>query len=214
MTEETLLNADIPEKFKDPETGAVRMGDFAKSYRELEKQFSSRPAAPKSPDDYCIECAHGYFQPDAEVNQRLHAKGFTQEQAQEIYDLAAEKMIPIIQEMTLDLKADREVEKLISHFGGAEQWKVISKQLLAFGQKNLPADVLENLSSSYDGVLALHRLMKSEEPTLPSDATSAALPASGEKDLQSMMKDPRYWRDRDPAFVKKVTDGFKNMYGE
>ena len=34
-----------------------------------------------------------------------------------------------------------------------------------------------------------------------------------EKDLQSMMRDPKYWREKDPAFVAKVTDGFKRMYG-
>jgi len=34
-----------------------------------------------------------------------------------------------------------------------------------------------------------------------------------DKELQSMMRDPKYWRDRDPAFVAKVTEGFKNLYG-
>lgn len=214
MNEETLLNADIPEKFKDPATGEVRLNDFAKSYRELEKQFSSRPLAPQTADDYAIECKHGLFQPDQEVNQRLHAKGITQDQAQEIYDLAAEKMMPIIREVMADIKAEREVEKLINHFGGAESWKMISKQLLAFGQQHLPADVLANLSSSYEGVLALHRLMKSEEPMIPTENAMNAQPNTAEKDLQSMMKDPKYWRDKDPAFVQKVTDGFKTMYGE
>ena len=113
---DNLLTADIPEKFKDPETGEVRIDEFAKSYRELEKQFSSRPSAPKSPDEYCIECEHGLFEPDAEINTRLHAKGFTQDQAQEVYNLAAEKMMPIIAQMQTDMQADREVEKLINHF--------------------------------------------------------------------------------------------------
>ena len=34
-----------------------------------------------------------------------------------------------------------------------------------------------------------------------------------EQDLQAMMRDPRYWRDRDPSFVAQVTDGFRKMYG-
>ncbi len=29
-----------------------------------------------------------------------------------------------------------------------------------------------------------------------------------------MMRDPKYWRDKDPAFVAKVTEGFKSVYGE
>jgi hypothetical protein len=38
--------------------------------------------------------------------------------------------------------------------------------------------------------------------------------SNAEKDLQSMMKDPKYWRDKDPAFIAKVTDGFQSVYGE
>lgn len=208
---ENLLTTDVPEKFKDPQTGALRTDALLQSYRELEKRLSQSPAAPKSPEDYCIDCAHGMFTPDNHVNQRLHAKGFTQDQAQEVYNIAAEKLVPMILEMQAEFKADREVEKLVAHFGGPEQWREISRQLLAFGQRNLPADVLENMSSSYEGVLALQRMMQAEEPSLArSGATRPA--ATEEKDLHAMMRDPRYWREKDPAFVAKVTEGFKKMY--
>lgn len=212
MTEENLLHAEIPEKFKNPETGEVNIGAMAKSYKELERRLSQTPAAPKSPQEYCIECMHGMFEPDEEINARLHAKGFTQEQAQEVYDLAAEKMVPMVRELSADVKADREVEKLITHFGGAAQWKEVSRQLLMFGQKHLPADVLENLASSFEGVLALHKMMKGGEPTLQRGSAKAPS-AMDEAALQSMMRDPKYWRDKDPAFVAKVTQGFESLYG-
>jgi len=32
-------------------------------------------------------------------------------------------------------------------------------------------------------------------------------------ELKSMMRDPKYWKEKDPAFVAKVTEGFKKMYG-
>jgi hypothetical protein len=210
---DNLLTADIPEKFKDPETGEVRIDEFAKSYRELEKQFSQRPTAPKTPDEYCIECSHGLFEPDPDVNHRLHAKGFTQEQAQEVYNLAAEKMMPMIAQIMADVQADREVERLINHFGGAEQWKTVSQQILAFAKQSLPSDVMKNLSSSYDGVLALYKMMQSEEPTLNNDAAILSSNVDATNDLKSMMRDPKYWRDRDPSIIKKVTDGFKSVYG-
>ena len=35
-----------------------------------------------------------------------------------------------------------------------------------------------------------------------------------EKKLKEMMKDPKYWRDGDKDFIKKVDDGFKFLYGE
>ena len=210
---ETVDPAAIPEKFKDPQSGAVRMETLLNSYTELERKMSSQTKAPKAPDEYCIECRHGMFEPDMEVNERLHAKGLTNEQVQEVYDLAAEKLVPMIVELAGEFQADRELEKLISHFGGQEKWTQVSKQVLAFGRKNLPADVLENLSGSYEGVLALYRMMKGEEPVLASKDAQPQT-AMEEKELKSMMRDPKYWKEKDPAFVAKVTEGFKAMYGD
>lgn len=211
MTDENLLTNDIPEKFKDPETGTLKADVLLKSYRELEKKMSQAPAVPKSHEDYCIDCSHGMFESDPEINKRLHAKGITQDQAQEVYNLAAERMMPMVAQIANDYQADREVEKLINHFGGVDKWKEVSRQLLAFGQKNLAPDVLDNLSSSYEGILGLYKMMKSEEPGLKRGGNAVA--AVDEKDLHSMMRDPKYWRDKDPSYVAKVTDGFKKLYG-
>ena len=209
---EGLLTANIPEKFKDPDTGEIKLDLLAKSYRELEQRLSQNPKPPAKPEEYCIECAHGLFEPDEEINHRLHAKGFTQDQAQEVYNIAADKMIPMMRDMAMDYKADQEVEKLINHFGGVQNWREVSRQLLSFGQKNLPADVLDNLSSSYEGVLALHRMMKNKEPALQrgNARTQSSL---DEAELNSMMRDPKYWREKDPAFIAKVTQGFEKIYG-
>ena len=202
----------IPEKFKDPSTGELKVESLLTSYSELEKRLSKTPSAPKSPDDYCVNCNHGYFGVDKDLNQKLHAKGFTNEQVQTVYDLAAEKMVPLVFQMAADYNAEREIEKLVKHFGGEEQWREVSRQLLAFGQKALPADVLETLSSSYEGVLSLHRMMKGEEPGL--SRVEPAGNKQGELELQSMMRDPKYWRDQDPSFVSKVTEGFQKLYGK
>ncbi len=201
----------IPDKFKDPSTGELKVESLLTSYSELEKRLSKTPSVPKSPDDYCVDCDHGYFTIDKDLNAKLHAKGFTNEQVQTVYDLAAEKMVPMVFQMAADYNAEREIEKLLKHFGGEEKWREVSRQLLAFGQKALPADVLETLSSSYEGVLALHRMMKGEEPGL--SRTEVRGDKQGELELQSMMRDPKYWRDQDPSFVAKVTEGFQKMYG-
>ncbi len=77
-------------------------------------------------------------------------------------------MVPAINDIAGDVQAERELEKLINHFGGPDNWLEVSKQLLNFGQKTLPADVLDGLTVSYEGVIALYNMMKSEEPvTLP-----------------------------------------------
>lgn len=205
----------VPQKFKDPQTGAINIPAIVNSYTELEKKMSSGSpsGAPATPEEYCVDCKHGMFTPDAEVNQRLHAKGLSQKQLQEVYDLAADKMVPMIVQLAGDFQADREIEKLVAHFGGQEQWQEISRQLLAFGKKSLPKDVLENLSSSFEGVIALYRMMKGEEPVM-SRADAQSADTSGDmNELKSMMRDPKYWKEKDPAFVAKVTEGFKKMYG-
>ncbi len=201
----------IPDKFKDPSTGELKVESLLTSYSELEKKLSKTPSVPKSPDEYCVNCDHGYFGVDKDLNQKLHAKGFTNEQVQTVYDLAAEKMVPLVFQIAADYNAEREIEKLVKNFGGEEQWREVSRQLLAFGQKALPADVLETLSSSYEGVLSLHRMMKGEEPGL--SRSEPAGNKQGELELQSMMRDPKYWRDQDPSFVAKVTEGFQKLYG-
>lgn len=153
------------------------------------------------------------FQPDIDVNRRLHEKGFSPDQAQVVYDLAAERMMPMLKEVVAEFRAEREVEKLINHFGGSEQWRELSRQLLSFGQKNLPADVLDNLSSSYEGVLALERMMKSGAEPKMVGRKGAAMPGGlDEAELSSMMRDPKYWREKDPSFVAKVTQGFESLY--
>lgn len=166
---------------------------------------------PDAPDGYCIRCDHGLFEADPDLNRRLHAAGFTPEQAQLLYDLAAERLVPMIRQIAFEFEAEREVMRLVSHFGGEDAWREISRQLLAWAKKNLPASALDGLTTSYDGVIALHRMMTASEPAALR-AAAEAQPAGSEADLHKMMRDPRYWRDRDPALLAKVTEGFRRMY--
>jgi hypothetical protein len=172
---------------------------------------------PECAEDYELDISHGLFTADPEVNRRLHAKGLTNEQVQEVYNLAAERLVPAIFELAQEYQADREVERLTAAFGGEERWAEVARQLLAFGQKSLPPDVLASLSSSFEGVMALYRMMQGQgaEPALSgADLQSAAAGAADEITLRGMMRDPRYWRERDPAYVAQVTSGFQRMYGE
>ncbi len=223
--------ANLPEKFWDAERKCVRLQDLVNSYVALERRLSGSMPAPETPEDrlkvlrrlglpetsdeYVVDVSHGMFQIDPALNRKLHERGFTSEQVQTVYDLAAEKLVPLILEMAGEFQADREVERLVAHFGGAEKWREVSRQLLAFGKKTLPPDVLKGLSSSYEGVLALYRMMNEERPRLAGngEGEGAGDSVTDEKALQSMMRDPRYWKTKDPAFIAKVTDGFSRLYG-
>jgi hypothetical protein len=226
-TEDPRKPATLPDKFWDADKGEVRLEQLINSYLSLEKKLAHMVPAPSnetdrfkimkmmgmpdSPDKYEVDTSHGLFQPDEEVNKRLHAHGMTPDQVQEVYDLAAEKMVPMIIDMAAEFEADREIERLVHEFGGGQRWREVSRQLLQFGKKNLPEDVLEGLASSYDGVMALYRMMREQQPRM-ADGESGDAGVADEKELQQMMRDPRYWRDKDPAFVEKVSKGFKELY--
>lgn len=216
----------VPEPFLDPATGSIRVDALLAAYRELEgrlARMSAGPAAgldrpallqalgvPAAPDGYAIACDHGLFQPDPEINGRLHAAGFAPDQAQLLYDLAAERLVPMIRELAADLQAEREIERLVSHFGGEDRWRDVSRQLLAWAGRNLPPAAVEGLSTTYEGVMALHRMMTGAEPSALRGAATASAGAAG--DVHALMRDPRYWRDRDPAVVARVTEAFQRLY--
>jgi hypothetical protein len=222
--------AEIPEKFWDGEAGAVRVEALLKSYRELEKKLSQRFAPPAedadeedrlrfrramdipdAPDDYAIEPKHAMCGPDCEINQRLHEAGFTRRQAQLVYDLAAERLLPIVAEAASEYEAERQRARLAVAFGGEERFRRMAGQLAAWGRANLPREVFEALSTTAEGVQALHRMMQDGEPKLAREA--AAEPALDEAELRRLMRDPRYWRAREPEFVKRVTEGFRRLVG-
>lgn len=219
----------VPEKFWDQEAGAVRVDALARSYVELERKLGrmvplpdgEEPGAydrllallgrPETPDGYEIAPPHPLLAADAELNARLHAAGFTQKQAQLVYELAAERMLPMLQEGIEEIEASREVERLERHFGGAEAWRDCARQIRTWAEANLPPQVREVLSTSYEGILALHQMMKNAEPSLVALAGHAGRD-SEEKALHEMMRDPRYWRDRDPELIARVTEGFRRLY--
>lgn len=81
-----------------------------------------------------------------------------------------------------------------------------------FSKAELPA--IERMCETADGVMAIERIMESMKQSGPA-STSQPVAQVNEAELKSMMLDPR-WHDpskRDPAFVKKVEDGFKTLYG-
>lgn len=223
--------ANIPEKFWDDQKGAIRIAALVDSYVQLERKLSGSMPQPTTEEDklrvlkmlgmpdtadaYDVDVSHGLFDVDPDINSKMFEKGFTLDQVQAVYDLAAEKFVPLVLEIAHEFQADREVERLVSAFGGADKWQEVSRQLLAYGQQNLPEQVLQSLSGSFEGVMALYRMMKGDEPELARgrDQGLSSI-AGGEDDLKSMMRDPRYWRDRDPSFVAKVTQGFERLYAD
>lgn len=220
----------VPEKFWDCEAGGIRTDALLQSYLELERRLGrSLPkpeneddaagmdrlwealGRPNAPDQYALRPSHPLIEPDPAVNQKLHEAGFTQRQAQLVYDLAAEHILPIVSEASTELAATRQIDRLKDHFGGEDAWRITASQIKAYAEANLPAEVCGALSTSFEGVLALHDMMRKAEPDIIGMAGSGQMGTS-EESLQEMIRDPRYWRDRDPTHVRRVTEGYRNLY--
>jgi hypothetical protein len=205
----------LPEKFWDAERGELRADSLVKSYQALEQKLGALAGhgVPDDPGGYDIKTEDGLFASDPEVNTRLHAAGFTQEQAQTVYDLAAEYLSPMVSEVAAEFQAQSQVDRLAGHFGGEKKWRETAAQIKTWGKAKFPNEVFDALSGTYDGVLTLHKMMTegASEPGLIEGGGSST-ESESEQGLQRMMRDPRYWRDHDPAFVERIRDGFKRLF--
>ena len=122
----------LPEKFWNDQTGETRIEALAQSYSELEKRFTSENLAsqvPETVEDYRIEAPSDLLESAPEINTRLHDAGFTQEQAQLVYNLADEFLVPLVTELATDFEALHQVDRLTQHFGGAEKWQETARQI-------------------------------------------------------------------------------------
>ena len=220
----------VPQKFWDVEAGSVRTDALLRSYLELERKLGSMVAlptdgadregrgrleralgVPQHPEEYEIKPPSDLLEPSPELNARLHAAGFTPPQAQLVYDLAAEHLLPILDEAFDELNTSQEHERLANRFGGNEAWKKMAAQIKIWGSANLSQEVFRALSTSYDGIVAMHQMMQAREPEVLGEGQGAQA-APSETGLSQMMRDPRYWRDRDPDLIAKVTEGFRRLY--
>lgn len=210
----------LPEKYKTPE-------DFAKGHSELEKKFGksaelAKESAkkeieaamlanrPKTKGDYVLPDS---ITPDAAVDNDLldwwseHAyeKGYDQD----TFEAGIQHYATALAGTQIDF--DAETAKL----GDNANTRIEAASL--FANKFFPDDVMPAISrmcETSDGIVAIEYIIeKMKDPAI------APTEGSGQKDsaedLQDMVKDPRYWNPtkREAAFVKKVDDGFKALYG-
>lgn len=229
MAENLIQTKSIPEKFLD-EAGQLKTDALLQSYLELEKKLSrmvclpsdtssdeekrdfyKKIGVPDTAQNYQLSLKSDLLAVDPQVNQRLYELGFTNEQAQAVYDLAAEKVLPVIEELARDYEAERQKIALENYFGGKERFEQVARQITAWAKQNVSADVLDALSTTYEGVIALYKMMQTNEPVM----MPKGMPTENgldEEGLKKLMMSPKYWKDKDPVVLKKVADGFNRLY--
>lgn len=208
----------IPEKFRDPQSGELRVDLLLKSYRALEQKlagmvsvpgedadddsrqrFLQAMGVPDSPDGYEIALKDPALLPDPDVNRRLHEAGFTPAQAQLVYDLACDHVAPHLHRLAGEFRYRGEREKLVQRYGSEARFAETARALEAWGKRNLPEPVFAALASSYEGILALETMMQGGDPKLAMGERGGE--TLSEEQLVGLMRDPRYWKKRDRKSV-------------
>ena len=209
----------LPEKFNTPE-------DLASSYSQLEsklgtsqdelreslvKEFEAEALAnrPATVGDYVVpeELSENDVN-DNELFQWWANHAFENAYSQQEFEDGIKMYAQALQGTQPDLEAEKAAlgENADARIQAVDLWS----------QKFFPeehADALLSLGSTAGGIEALEYLMNQMSSSSMANNTGGIAPIN-EGDLQSMMKDERYWNPakRDNAYVQKVQEGFSKLY--
>ena len=229
-TSEVQIPEYIPEKFWDTERNEIKVEELGASYKALEQKLgmrtedlvrqvqedyenqrkSSVPESyevrlPEVPEDVEIT-----VDPEQELVKSWQQICRDNGLSQEVFDQGVAAFVnneiaglPNLQEEMAKL-GDNARERIEA----ADLW---SKKYLSTDSY----DAVANLASTAEGIKALEEIMSlSRSKPLPNTNTVIDVELD-ERDLQSMMKDPRYWKEgmKDPAYIAKVTNLYQKKYG-
>lgn len=203
----------LPEKFNTPE-------DLVNSYSSLESKlgkgeselresimneieseaFANRP---EKAGDYTLPEGMDELATDPNIewwSNFAWENGFSQDEFNE----GLSRMMPPQPDL------DAEIEKL------GDNANARIEAVALWSQKNLPAEFEQEvmrMGETAQGVQLLEHFMSAlSSGSVSGDATTPTV--LGRQELESMMKDPRYWDNtrRDAAFVRQVDEGFAKLY--
>ena len=209
----------LPEKFNTPE-------DLASSYSQLEsklgtsqdelreslvKEFEAEALAnrPATVGDYVVpeELSENDVN-DNELFQWWANHAFENAYSQQEFEDGIKMYAQALQGTQPNLEAEKAAlgENADARIEAVDLWS----------QKFFPeehADAILSLGSTAGGIEALEYLMNQMSSSSMANNTGGIAPIN-EGDLQSMMKDERYWNPakRDNAYVQKVQEGFSKLY--
>lgn len=154
------------------------------------------------------------FPKSDEVNTQLLQAGLNNEQVELVYNIANKQVQPAIKQLAenykLESKFKLDQHKLELKFGGHDNWQRMKSKIANWAETNLPKDAVNTLSNSYEGVLAIVKLMQPN----PSSGLNSRVNTDDNSlsALKAKMNDPRYWRDFDPKYRQNIKQGFENIY--
>lgn len=214
----------IPKKFLN-EDGTLNANALLKSYAELEKKignmitvpdenaddatrtkFNRAIGVPENPNEYPTS---KLFDDDS-LREKFFEIGLTATQVEKIYNIAEEFLTPVLNELFDVQNETSALTELKNFFGDENKMCDALRAINAFGQKYLPHDAFDALCATPQGIRSIYAMMQSIEPNVQTnDLQSKNLT---DDELRRMMRDPKYWRDHDPEYVRKIENGFKKLY--
>ena len=215
---------NIPEKFQNTD-GTLNASALIKSYSELEKKIGSMVSVPTADSDESVRQRFNraigvpndsseYPRHDLYDDEKLRDKfleiGLTVSQVEKIYDIANEFLSPVISDLYSVQNENNAVNELKNFFGGNEKMKDALNAINAFGEKFLPRDAFDAVCATPQGIQSVYKMMQSMEPSV--ETNSGDTKNLTDADLRRMMRDPKYWRDNDVEYIRKIENGFKKLY--
>ena len=214
----------LADKFWNPDLKAPRTEQLGKAYNEIEGKMRAKgdelreeireQMRADAPENYAVNLSEDLKIPD---NVELDFSeddplvnwffGFAKENgmSQETVDKALNEYVGIELGNMTDVAA--EIEKLGDH--GQDRMLRVHNWLESKLSEDQFASLNPLLSSAVQ-VEALEALMKTASAS-DFDGDSGGAPLSLDE-LRAMQNDPRYWQQKDPAFIKTVEDGYKRLY--
>lgn len=193
----------IPEKFWDGAAGAPRLEELGKSHADLERRWHERNGA--VPDDYKLPDSFKGFEDQIAPAQ---LKALKEAAKAEGYSQAG--FDGLMRSIFGDPgEARRELEQVY----GDKLDETLEAVRLFAGTLGEHEEAVRVMCSFPGGIKLLDDWRKaSAEGVLPGQPGEAAGGKKTHEDLRKQMQDPRYWREKDPAFIAEVEQGFKELY--
>lgn len=214
----------IPEKFLN-EDGTLNTEALLKSYSELEKKMGTMISIPTEDADEATrmkfnraigvpENANAYpvnpMFDDESLRAQFFEIGLTSSQVEKIYKIAEDFLSPVLSDLFSKQNETNAITELKNFFGDEEKMIAALRAIKSFGEKYLPSDAFDSLCSSAQGIQSVYKMMQSMEPSVRTEKNSSEILTDDV--LRKMMQDPKYWRDQDPEYVRKIENGFKKLY--
>ena len=215
---------NIPEKFLNTD-GTLNTSALIKSYTELEKKIGTMVSVPNSESDENTrrkfnraigvpESASEYpkneIYDDENLRQKFFEIGLTSTQVEKLYDIANEFLSPVISDLFSVQNETSAINELKNFFGGETKMHDALSAINSFGEKFLPRDAFDALCATPQGIQSVYKMMQSMEPTVQMEQNDNK--ELTDNDLRRMMRDPKYWRDNDVEYIRKIENGFKKLY--